>query len=816
MIVQVNNSRPSFRRKPLPLATALLFGALAPSGAAFAQDAEAPPAPPVIDDTVELEEVIVTATRRSQSVQDIPINITAVGDKAIEAQKLEDLSDLVRMVPGLFVVDQGGRDSNLLTVRGLNVSSLSASEGVGIDGGGVVAQYIGDIPLYLDLRLIDMDRVEGLLGPQGTLYGAGTLGGAIRYLPKRPELGQTSLEISGGTFVGSHSDGLGKEAGLIGNLPLTDTLAFRAALEYQDAPGFIDYDYLVREPGVSDPEPDLSDPDAVAANLYKKKDANDLEVLTGRGTLRYKPNDYIDANLSYHYQDQKAGARTVNHHESFGTGEYESAYRFLEPNERKDQLIALEIEGDLGFAKITSASGYSKHKEDGQRDQTDLLLNFEYGYEDFPSFAAYTRELVDQERTNQEIRLVSNTEGPFNWIAGVFYNKNDLDATSAEYVPGYPEFVGADRPDNLEYFQATYETLTEKAVFGEVSYDLIDQVTATVGGRYFKFEDKQKVGFALPLVDGSAPDEIALTYDPVDVSDTDSVYKFNLAYKASDSLLSYLTVSQGYRTGGSNAVPACPDPLPPQQNVCALPNERLIKPDKTINYEVGVHSEWLDRRLAFNGSIYLIDWDDIQVDGTTVNGNVPITVNAAKAESYGVELSSTFRVSRAWSGTANYSYNHAQLSQDSEGIVSGDNAYDGDRLPGSPRQQLNLALNYTQPVMGRYMLNANYGVYAQSDVYTRVGLRNSGEILGGYSVHNASVSLASEKWELGLYAKNLFDKYAETGVRGTTDYIRAIDPSGANPPGDDDNGDGFRLRTYYKSVIDPLRVGLTLKYYFGA
>lgn len=794
----------SLQRSPLALAIGLAMTG-ATLGAANAQTGND------TDSARRLDEVVVTATRREESPQEVPLNITAISGVDIEERSLKDLADLVRTVPGLFLVDQGGRDTNLLTVRGLNVNSLAGSEGVGNSGGGVVAQYIGDIPLYLDYRLLDIDRVEALLGPQGTLYGAGTLGGAIRYIPVRPQLGETSVQLTGGLVGLSHSDDIGSESQLIANLPIGDRGAFRAAVAYYDDPGFIDYNYVVRDPGVSTPQPDFSDPAAVDANLRRFRDANDQQTLSGRLSLRYDFTDAVQANLSYHFQDQQAGGRTINQVQSFGTGRYEAAQRYLEPNDRRNQLLSLEIEADLGFATLTSATGLSRYDEDGQRDQTDLLLNFEYGYENFPSFSSYTREVVNEDRFNQEIRLVSNSDGPFRWIAGAFYNSSDLEATSSEFVPGFPEWEGIDRPDNLEYYQATFSDFDERAVFGELGYDISDRWNVTVGARWFEFESDARVGFALPLIDGSGPNEILPEFDDVQVKDDDAIFKFNTAYQFNDNLLGYFTLSEGYRTGGSNAVPACQDPLPPGQNVCALPNERLIQPDKTLNHELGIKSRWLDGRLIVNGSIYLIKWEDIQVAGTTVNGNIPITVNAAEAESRGVELSVAAKLTDSLRLTAGYSYNDAELTANASGIVGGQDAFDGDRLPGSPKQQGNIGLNWYRPLSNGLAISADYSVYAQSDVYSRVGLRNNGEVLPGYSTHDAAFTLFGSNWNLRFYVKNLFDKYAETGVRGTPAFIRSID---GDSDGDGNVDHSFALRTYYKSVLEPMRFGATFTVQF--
>src|SRR5690606_9558130 len=145
------------------------------------------------------------------------------------------------------------------------------------------------------------------------------------------------------------------------------------SINYLDDPGFVDYNYLVRQPGVSDPEPDFSNPAEVAANLKRKKDADDEQTLSGRAALRFKPNDVFDANLTYYYQDQENGGRTMDQRAAFDTPKYVSAQRFPEPNDRENELLALEMTADLGFAELTSATGRSRYREHGQRDQTDLL-----------------------------------------------------------------------------------------------------------------------------------------------------------------------------------------------------------------------------------------------------------------------------------------------------------------------------------------------------------------------------------------------------------------------------------------------------------
>jgi outer membrane receptor protein involved in Fe transport len=416
-----------------------------------------------------IEEIIVTATRRAESVQDIPLNIAAFDGDLLEDREITDLAELGRNVPGLYVVDQGKRNANHIVVRGLNLDTIRGPEALGNNGGETVATYVGEIPLYVDFDLTDMERVEVLLGPQGTLYGAGTLGGAIRYIPERPDFAAPSLTFRATSFDLAESDGYGLRGGMTANFPLGDNLALRATVSHYDDPGFIDAPFLVREPGVSDPEPDFTDPAAVAANLYGMEDSNDEQTLSGRVALRWQPTDAIDANLTYFYQKREVGGRSDNHSVAFQTDLYTSATRYPEPNERENRLAALEVVADLGFAELTSATGYSRYEDLGQRDQTDLLITLEYAYEAFPSFSAFTRDDQTDDTFTQELRLVSQTDGPLSWIAGLFYLDQSSVQNSREFTPHYDEYLGGVlRPDSLEYISALNSDLTDRGVLGEV------------------------------------------------------------------------------------------------------------------------------------------------------------------------------------------------------------------------------------------------------------------------------------------------------------------------------------------------------------
>ncbi len=730
-----------------------------------------------------IETIQITATRRAGSVQEAPLNITALDNDVISDQNIGDLEDVARWVPGLTISDQGGREGSPIIVRGLNTNTSDR-----ISDGGTVATYVGEIPLNINLRLTDIDRMEVLIGPQGTLYGAGTLGGAIRYLLKQPQLDITEGSVSGDIFAMNESDDTGGEFGVVFNTPLIeDVLAVRASLNYYNKPGYIDYSYVVQEPGVSNPNPDFTNPSDVDANLRSVNDVNDEQITTGRLSVRWQANDAVDATLNYFYQKQENGGNSTSQYNSLSdssalqgmVGQYENAARVLEPGEEENDLLSLEIKADLGFAELVSASGWSSYEQSGQRDQTDLLYDIWSGYADFPAFVGQTLDTSERDSFTQELRLVSNSDSAFNWIVGGYYNKLESHSDDREYTPGLTEFWGGGIPnvqDDLEYILISDSETTEKALFGEVGYAFTDQFNITLGARFYEYDVSTTSGSATPLYSENFESLDDLAMENVSASDNGNLFKFNANYTFDSGVLAYFTVSEGFRIGGGNGIAPCPDVLPEQQIVCAYPDEEDYEPDTTVNYELGLKSSWFRNRLHFNAALFNVDWNDAQVGSATVNGQELITSNAGAANSKGVEISSRAMIADNWTAYATYAYAKAQLTEDAPGLLGilGDDyaeyqAYydgaDGDRLPGAPEHQFSFGLRYEQDVLDDKLLSINYGMTAQSDVITKVGLKADGETLAGYALSNLSAKLTGDMWSATLYVDNLFDKYAFTSVR---------------------------------------------------
>jgi len=773
-----------------------------------------------------IERIEVTASRRSSSVQEAPLNITALDGDVMKDQNIVTAEDVARWVPGLSISDQGGREGSSIIVRGLNTNSSERSA-----DGGTVATYLGEIPFNADLRLTDIERVEVLIGPQGTLYGAGTLGGAIRYMLKQPELDITEGEITGDVFSLSESEGTGTEVGLIFNKPLIeDVLAIRASANYFNTPGYVDYTHVVKTPGVSLPDPDWTDQSAIDDNLKRVVDVNDEQMTTARVSLRWQPNDWFDGTLNYFYQKQENGGNSIVQNGTINEGngisgrigEYDSAYRVEEPNEKEDDLLSLELKADLGFAELVSASGWSSYDQVGQRDQTDLLYDIWSGYADFPAFVGYTRDTGKEDSFTQEIRLVSQSESPLSWIVGGYYNKLETESDDREYTPGLTEYWGGGIPnieEDLEYIALSSSEVEESALFGEIAYQVNDKLSVTLGARFYEYEITSRSGSATPLYSGDFEDINQIEFDETHAKDDGNLFKFNTSYQLSDDVLAYFTVSEGFRIGGANGLKECPDELPEQQIVCALPNEIDYIPDTTTNYELGFKSTWLSNRLHFNAALFNVDWEDAQIAAVSVNGQENITSNAGAANSKGVEISTRAMLSDSLIAYATYSYANAELTEDApylfgvkdEQGTALQNHYDGndgDRLPGAPEHQFSLGLSYETEVLDDKSLIINYGLTVQSDVYTKVGLKADGEVLSGYAISNISAKISDDAWSATFYIDNMFNKYAETSVRRDKSWAGMAKFESENKSLPE------LQRVYGHYITKPLTVGIKFTYLF--
>ncbi|MDE2403124.1 MAG: TonB-dependent receptor [Sphingomonadales bacterium] len=795
-------------------ATPVLAETAAPAG-----DAPSAAAPGAESDGGD---IVVTATRRATTLQDAPINISAMSAEDLSKQRVDDVKGLAAFTPGLTVVDTGPKATGTIIMRGISSADTST---VGSNYDNAVGVYLGEVPLYLDFKLLDISRVEVLQGPQGTLYGLGTLAGAVRYMPNRPDTNGWSISTHMRAFGESHSKSPGVNADATINVPIIrDHVAFRSTVGFYDNPGFIDYDYLLLQPGVSNPQPvrgvtaaqgSFGTAAQRAANFYSKKDANYEHTFTTRNQLLLELNPAIKLYLTYAHQQTKTLGGQSTQAGVLGSGPYESTKRYLEPSDRKSDLYAAEANISLGFAQLVGTAAWTKQTTAQKNDNTDLLLDLDYGYEAFPTFSSYNQSVNEYRQFNGELRLVSSHGGPFSWVLGGFYNNLRRNQNYQEYTPGLANFFGVFRPDDLEYMSFVNTRLKEKAVYGEGTFHVTDKWQITGGIRYFKYDAFAEGGTETPLTRGGrartpyplvvfAPSRIKSGSTAAD----GVVWKANTSYKFNSGMMAYFTYSTGYRTGNVNRVAPCILPLPPGQNVCALPNELAYNPDKTRNMELGVRAALFDKRLQLTASVFHIDWTGLQLPSQTVNGAVGIIVNANDAVSQGFDLTARAKITPHLTVQATYSYTDAHLVQDAPNIVSDStqpdgkaDAFSGDRLPGSTKHSASAQVTYTQPLANGAEIEASWATTYTGNIYSRVGLRGNGEVIPAYTTHRAAVTYHGEHFDLGIYADNIFDKYAVTSIGNDLSSYNQVRT-------------GVVERYYATGILTPRRVGVDFRFHY--
>lgn len=774
------------------------------------------PAADVVEDGGDT--IIVTATRRSTTLADVPINITAVGADQLATQRINDVRGLADFTPGVTINQTGPRATGTIVLRGLSADDTSD---FGNNRDNAVAIYLGEVPLYQDFKLLDLERVEVLLGPQGTLYGAGTLAGAIRYLPKRPDTNTFSLDahVRGSTVAQGSQYGFQGDATV--NIPIiADHVALRSTAGYYYEPGFIDYPFVLKNPGTSLPQPsgafnETITPAQYAANFQRVKDVNFERTWTTRNTLLLEANENLKGYLTFAFQQTKTNGRQSNGAFTFNSGAYEGPWRYLEPSDRRAYLYAFELQANLGnIAQLVSSTSYTLQRTNNISDNTDLLLDLNYSYEAFPAFSSYAKGSTRNEQFTQELRLVSTHGGPISWTIGGFYNHLKNFGDRQEYTPGFANFISSPRIDDLEYISFFDNSNKEKAVFGEATWNITPAFQITGGLRYYKYDATARGGTDLPLFGGGltrtpypliqfAPSRIG-----TGTSSSDGfVYKANASYKFREGLMVYGTYSTGYRIGGPNTVAPCILPLQPGQNVCALSNELFYGPDKTYNKEIGIRANFMGGRLSFNLNAFHILWKQLQVASQTINGAVGITTNAGAAVSQGIEFTGTASITDQLKIAANYAYVDAHLTLDAPQLIVVNNdkfdAFAGDRLPGSQKHSGSLSATYTKPVGDGADVALNWTLTYHGDVFTKTGNRGYGETIPSYILNRASLTYHTKKYEFSLYALNIFNEYAISSVGNDFSKIGVL------------NQDyGISRRFYSYSVVTPRTIGFEARVHF--
>jgi outer membrane receptor protein involved in Fe transport len=720
-----------------------------------------------------LEEIVVTATRRDASVLDIPYNISAVSGELLQEAFIFENADLMRNVAGAGVVDRGHRNSgviNSVMIRGLNIDGAALGD-YALNTVPTVSTYVNDTPIYGNFILKDIERVEVLRGPQGTLYGSGSLGGTVRYIMNKPDPDEFDGSVFTWLSQTDGSEGTNYGGDFMLNMPMSDTSAFRLSAGTIQGAGIVDYVnvYELDSNGVPVAPNGIADP---AASYRNVEDADEVDIKYARASLYFEPSDTFSALFSYQMQEDDIGGRRQqtngNNGAGEGYGEYEIGSIQLEPSSRDVDLASLEMEFDLGFATLTSSTSVYDHAGDSVSENTGFYAQLGWlgaYYYNYPRPMASAVRTYSDEAFVQEIRLVSNGDNALDWTVGGFYRDQDLNATQTSLLVGFEawadDFFG--NPDLIvqdqDFGYERDENFTDLAIFGEVTWHASDTFHLTLGLRWFENEFTNDTYMQVGVWDpGIFNFEDNASFKG---KEDDVLFKVNAAWDLSDSQMLYGTISEGYRRGGSNAVPLV-------GFFAEDPGWQQYGPDSVTNYEVGVKGT--TDRLRYNIAAFYVDWDDVQLNTATTNWAFFAAANGDSARTSGLEV----ELDGFFTDSLRYNIGYAYV----DGEVTGDAfapvdptyvlAAKGSPLIGTAEHTLNAALQYTMDLGNGLEWSTRISGYYQSETENAFGdgFRAPGTFtadIDGFALMDLNTWISADKWSATLFIKNLSNEKGKTG-----------------------------------------------------
>ena len=679
-----------------------------------------------------IDEIIVTANKREASLQDTAMSISAMTGDTIDKRGLVGMGDYLSSIPGVTVVDRGAGQNSII-IRGLSGDPQTENATAGSYFGETSVSELGSTSSYggagnADIKLVDIERVEVLRGPQGTLYGSGSIGGTVRIIPVAP-----NLEKIEGTIATKFSQ-TGEEGGdntmLQGvlNVPLIeDTLAVRAVVYQFDNSGY------VKNVAASQPVAGLAVTESYGGIARDRDDVGNDSYTGVRISALWHPIDPLDITLSYLQQKiEQDGAPEVElalagdyDQRRFNTGVAGSHYESLD---NEIDITNLVVEYDVGWASVINSLSLLNYDSEGEQDLTHLYTLFApFLPGDLADKPYYRANKIHSDNTANELRLISQLEGPLQFSAGLYYEDIERGRQNAILWSGNPDLNTGPIQNISE--ESTTTRLKQKAVFGELSYNITDQLKATVGGRYFDYTKTETFEVDIFLNNPTSS-------EPENIDETGQTLKANLSYQVADNLLVYGDWSEGFRLGrGQGENPFCA--------AVGIPVDD-IESDTSENFELGLKSSFADNRITFNASVYQIDWEGIPV--FVSEGVCDRILNAGEAKSEGVELELQTYLTESLKIDLSASYNEAKLGANSESI--GDK---GDNLPGSADVNATLGLQYDFTLQGM-------DSFARID-YTYLGeyysnVTETGTPAGNYGQLNLKAGLAFNQIAVDLFVNN--------------------------------------------------------------
>jgi iron complex outermembrane receptor protein len=696
------------------------------SSAALAQAATPAGAPAVSGSASEVGEVIVTATRRNELIHDVPSAVSAISGQTLQNLKANGLADFAAFTPGVsFQSTSPG--TNQVVIRGITTGTQLNS---------AIGLYIDDVPIgsstpfgagaqALDIGLFDLQRVEVLSGPQGTLFGANALGGTLRYITETPSLSGFSGQVEAEGESIAHGAGGGAVRAEI-NAPLGDKVALRLDGVAEDDPGYVD------------------DPD------HGRRDLGDNRVLHGRASVLFDISPDLSVQLNGFAMQSKSNGFAVSMRDPVTRaptgGAYDQSFASAQPSDADLYLGSAVIHWDLKWARLTSVTAY---QETDNHSTSDLAVAYNAILgTDLPYVLAVDSE---SKRVTQEVRLTSPDQRAFEWVAGAFYSSEDTYQSDTIRNNADPKGLLFGLP--IGQFSLP-STARDFALFGDVTQHFGPKVDVTLGVRQ-TWDDQVFSSSGL----GAVVNPFAPT-TPVASRGTSGesvqTYLFDARYRPTDATMLYGRIASGYRPGGPNL-----------QTGVGTGNQ-TFSADKVWNYEAGL-KQTLSARGFLNLSVYHIDWTNIQQVRNI--GGVNQLVNAGNARVDGAEATLSYRLLAGLNLLATAAYTDAQLTTPAALLGL---SQSGARLPLSPKVSSALAVNYSFDLPDAVHGNLNLAV-------RQVGDRNSSYPgstvdfnyrLAAYTVVDASLNLTSHAgWYVNPYIKNIFDERGEVSADTATNQF---------------------------------------------
>lgn len=767
--------RASLRVPALP-GLAVATAMLAPFGASFAQ--QAPAAQPISPD--ELPEIVVTARKTKEREMDVPGEVSVLSGEKLEQMHATSFEDYAMLLPSVSFQSFGPGQSQVY-MRG----AVDGGDGNPSGSSPTVAVYLDETPVTaigrnLDLHVYDLDRVEALPGPQSTLFGSSSEGGTLRMITHQPELNTFGVGVDLGGATTHHGGGSYSAEAFL-NEPLGQKVAIRVvAYDVHDG-GFVDNilgsrTYQLYQGNASGTNPT---PTGVVtqSNVGLVKNAFNTEVTTGgRVALKAKLDANWTLNAGWINQKQTTNGIWADDAHTPGVGNYQIQSFF--PNSTTDSYNQehIGIEGDLGFADLLGTSSFSQRKYDLVSDYSEYSdFKANPGFAQFIGAAScdyyglattpctglgiYLTNNDRYRRQTNEIRLQSKGEGKLQYVLGLYRETFEHDYVERWIEPGAA--VGG--PDmailgvsNLWYITQQSRVDSQWAGFGELRYSLSPMVTGTLGGRYFHSSSSLN-GFSGYGLVAFSP----LTLVNSSVGDSGSNFKADISYKPSADKHFYVLWSQGYRPGGIN-------------RVATSVVGPTYKSDKIDNFEAGWKSR-VDRRIQFDGALYLMQWRNMQLSRYEAAWGAPLglTVNLTQARILGLESSLAWKISQDWTLAATFDLNSAKLSRDlavGSPTAGYSVAPSGTPLPYAPKIKYNISSRNTYSVgdfRGYFQASwADVGKrYNDVFVYSTSTLGIPGadnrRAMAAYGQLNLGAGISRDAWAADLYINNAMDRRAE-------------------------------------------------------